>query len=374
LAALCAFASAAVLTAGGCSNDLDSLYRQSDPPLLPSLPDRERLADCRACAQESCEAPHANCLADPACSELLSCRGTCSDPACTQRCVAEHGYSPWYDDLWACVLNDACAQACGSGENFACVGAYQAPKAEKNRERFPVRFRFKNPRTGLAYAYPGDQRDEQFVVGAAARSCPPPETADSVCQPIASGTLDVANTVELDVVVDHYTRNYTGLIEIEREDVSDADPDLFEQEGLRDRYFPPFFAQATEFRFYAFWRGWFWEALQGSPDGAPDFDTAAPIAVYLEDCMGTPARGVRIELPDLPEVRLLQQQSDGGFSLEATDTGSALGGDVPSSALAGAIAAQAVQVDTGIVVARRNEIYVRPGWTTHLWLMPRPAR
>jgi hypothetical protein len=370
-AALPALALAFALAA--CSNDLESLYRPTTPA-LPSLPDPDRVAECEACAVEHCAEVRNRCLEIEACSALLTCRGACSDPTCTQRCVADHHYSPSYDDLWACVLQDSCAEACGSGENFACVDRYEAPKAEKNAERFPVRFRFKNPRTGLAYAYPGDQRDEQFVVGAAARSCPPPKTADSVCQPIQSGVVDVRNSVELDVVVDQYTRYFTGVIEVEREDQGEVDAGLFRQLGWRDRYLPPFFAQATEFRFYVFWRGWIREALIERPNGPPDFATAAPIAIYFEDCMGAPARGVRLELLDLPSVEVMHQSADGSFNGEATDIGSALAGDIPEAARGRAITAQAVRIDNHAVVARRNEVYVRAGWTTHVWLVPSPAR
>jgi hypothetical protein len=358
----------------GCSNDLDSLYEPVELPLLPSSPDHARVAACTACAQDSCESVRARCLEDDACTELLACRGACSNPTCAQRCVAAHGFSPWYDDFWACVLNDECAEACGSGENFACVDGYQAPRAEQDVDRFPVRFRFKNPRTGLAYAYPGDQRDEQFVVGASARSCPAQETADTRCQPTQTGVLDAMNSVQLDVVVDQYTRNFTGLIEIEHEPPSGVDRTLFQQGGTRDRYMPPFFAEPTEFRFYVFWRGWFREALDERPAGVPDFETAASVAVYLEDCMGAPARGVRIELPEASGVETLNQNSDGSLSLEATDTGSALVGDVPAGQRDRAIAVQAVRVEDATVVARRNDVYVRPGWITHVWLMPRPAR
>jgi hypothetical protein len=71
---------------------------------------------------------------------------------------------------------------------------------------------------------------------------------------------------------------------------------------------------------------------------------------------------------------VLNQTANGHFNREATETGSALTGDVPEAARLRPATVQAVQIDTGLVVARRNDVYVRSGWTTHVWLMPQPSR
>ena len=188
-----------------------------------------------------------------------------------------------------------------------------------------------------------------------------------------SGTVDATDTVQLDVAVQQVTRRYTGIVEVELPDTSQADPSRFRQLSQRDRYMPPPFAQATEFRFYVFWRGWFRDRVIESTGQVLDFEKAAPLALYLEDCMGAPAHGVRFELPEHPEIQVLHQVSDGTVGDE-TDTGSALIGDIPDAARNSAVMVQAVQVRSGDVIAKRADVFVRSGWTTHVWLTPRSLR
>lgn len=343
----------------------------AEMPLLPVLPDAERVEECGDCVREQCAPARAACLDDTACVEQLSCRGACSDPACLQACVARHGYSAWFEDYWACAMTDACAGPCGSGENFACVGHYDAPRTEQ--AHFNLYLHFKNPRTGLAYAFPGDQRDEQFVLGARARSCLSPAEGCVASQLIDEGVVDAMDAVQLAAVVDPFSRSYDGMIEVEHDSPPDSDG-LFHQLGWRDRYLLPFLTGDTEFRMYVYWRGWIRDAVREHQGSDVDFSTAAPLAVYLEDCSGAPARGVRIEVPSVSGV--LQQTAMGDFGLDATETGSALVGDVPydgapSALPSPAIAVRAVSSDDGRVLAERRA-FVRSGWTTHVWLMPSP--
>lgn len=369
-------AARALLLLSSCVSSTDSLYDPPEPPWLPARPDPGREEACAACATDACADERTACLQDQGCLALLECRGRCNEPACLQTCTARHGYSAWYEDLWTCVVIDHCREACGSGENFACVDDYQAARADDEEDRrFPVRFRYKNPRTGLAYAYTGDERDEQFVAGARAESCRPPDLASSACQRIDVGIVGADDSVELDLVVHEVTNAFKGVVEVELDDPTTtsgtAAAPLFEQLGWRDRYLTPPFAEATEFRFYVFWRGWFRKkAAEALPDPI-DFTTAAPLAFYLEDCMGAPASGVRFELPGVPEVEVLNQMSSGHVG-EETDLGSAMVGDVPESVRRQALVVQAVQIDTDRVLAKRNDVYVRPGWTTHVWLAPSP--
>jgi hypothetical protein len=367
------------LGVAACQNPADALYDAPDAPLVVARPDPDVLADCEECADASCADERAACLDDADCRALLACKGACGDPTCQQECTAKHGYSPWFEDLWACALIDECAQLCNSGANFACVDRYRAPRAE-DAGRFGMRFRYKNPRTGLAYAYTGDERDEQFVVGAEARSCPPQDLASTECQPIDQGTVDATNTFALDLIAHQVTRAFGGVVEVELPDQAQAAAraggDRFRQLGWRDRYFFPPLAQSAELRFYVFWRGWIRQAVLGeTPEARLDFETAAPLAIYFEDCTGAPARGVRLELEadDGIEVDVLNQLSDGSFD-DATDTGSALVGDVPEPLRDAALTVQAVEVESERVLARRSDVFVRPGWTTHVWLTPHPER
>jgi hypothetical protein len=66
-----------------CSNDPKALYADAPAlPLLPFLPDEDRIDDCEACAREQCNAERDACIADPDCADLLDCRGKCNNPAC----------------------------------------------------------------------------------------------------------------------------------------------------------------------------------------------------------------------------------------------------------------------------------------------------
>ena len=373
-------AACALLVAAGCVSSTDALYDAPEPPRVPVRPESSLQAACTTCATEACADERTTCLSDTSCRALLECRGRCSDPACTQTCVARHGYSPFYDDLWGCVLIDRCAEACGSGESFACVDEYEAARAGDDEERFPVRFRYKNPRTRLAYAYSGDQRDEQFVAGARAQSCLPPDLATTECQTIDQGTVGADDSVELDLVAHEFTHAFKGVVEVELEDDADAsaaaagarEPTRFRQLGWNDRYYPPPFAEPTEFRFYVFWRGWLREKAMSAGGEPLDFSSAAPLALYLEDCIGAPARKVHFELPDVPEANVLNQASDGTVGDES-DTGSAMLGDVPEPARSRTLEVRAVD-DDGRMLARRTDIFVRPGATTHVWLVPTPVR
>lgn len=351
----------------GCTNPADELY---DLPHLPAVPDPGRVKTCEACANEKCGAQHAACLEDDGCRALIGCKGRCADPTCLQRCTVEHGFSPWYDDFSACVLTDECTKPCMSGENFACVDKYAAPEAQAGADKFPVAFHFKNPRTGLAYAYTGEQRDEQFVVGASARSCLPQGSAMSLCMATASGTVDVKNTVTLDVSVHPVANHFLGTIEVALDDMSQAAPDRIRQLEWHDRYMPPPFAQETEFRFYVFSRGSFPVATDEETGEILSAAKAAPLAVYLEDCMGVPARGIRIELPGHPEIDVKNQLCEVGSFGEETDCGSAMVGNISDPIRKQQISVQAVQIATGNVVAKRTDVYVRAGWATHVWLVP----
>ena len=127
---LVATALAAALS--GCSNNLDALYAgghdggtaEDALPLLPATPDERFVDACEACAASQCKDERASCLADDACTAQLRCKGSCSDPACLERCEVDHTRSAWYDDYLQCVFEAACAVPCGRGQSFECLGNY----------------------------------------------------------------------------------------------------------------------------------------------------------------------------------------------------------------------------------------------------------
>jgi hypothetical protein len=365
---------ALVWAIAACANPVEELYDALEIPPLPSTPDQDRVKSCQACAEDKCGAQRTACMEDDACRALLGCKGWCTEPTCLQRCTADHGFSPWYDDFWACVLTDECAKPCMSGENFACVGKYEAPKADQGTDKFPVTFHFKNPRTRLANGYTGDQRDEQFVVGASAQSCQRQKSAMSSCISIASDTVDRSNAVKLNLSVQPDARYFAGTIEVDLKDWSQAAPERTRQLAWHDRYMPPPFAEKTEFRFYVYARDLFPEARDAQGAAVISAADAAPLAIYLEDCMGVPARGVRIELVGQPDIDVKNQVCGVDTFGAETNCGSAMVGNISDPLRHEQISVQAVHVATKTVVAKRSDIYVREGWATHVWLMPQSSR
>jgi hypothetical protein len=106
-------------------------------PLLPAIPDPDRIDACTECVRTSCADLRTTCLGSPRCKALLSCEGRCSDPNCLARCSDALPPSPDFDDYFACAFG-AVAQGptaeespiassctvCGPGKNFACAGSY----------------------------------------------------------------------------------------------------------------------------------------------------------------------------------------------------------------------------------------------------------
>ena len=354
-----------------CSNDGDALIcdpsqcpgdadasgapGQGEPPWLPALPDVQNRDACEACAKASCGTTRAACLEDDACTALLRCEGEADNPADLQTCEAEHGFSPWYDDHWACVLFESCATECKSGENWGCVGRYDWPPAPE--DHFPVTFHFKNPRRSAFTG--GDSRVELFRAGAQARTC---KSADGDCtldDLVDTDRVDASNRVELEVAFPGFSRNFTGRLEI------DSDPD--DVLSLPDRILGLPLSRKGEVRVFVANLG----SLQSLSGGAIDHDSA-PLTITVRDCLGTAAPGIRLQLPDLPETEpryavLFSALGDG-----PTDaSGLALVVDVPEPQRSGAVTVQAFRGDGGEPVAERYA-FVRAGWTTHLILYPRP--
>jgi hypothetical protein len=350
------------LSLAACSNDLDALYgdgvvkdagavkMKAELPLLPMLPDLENESECKACAKDKCADARANCLDDDACVENLACRGICSDPGCLQRCDAKYpAFSYWFAALVTCVMSNACATPCKTGENFACVGKYDWPVAEERRFRVRFRFTYEN--------FFSSALTQPFVVGAQVRACGGDPCDDNV---LDSGRVDARNTFELGLELGLGRSSFGGFLEVEGDRIGPA--------GWHDRLFPQFPVQAAELWLVSADRSYI---AQVTDFTLLDLETAAPLVIYISDCMGAPAR-VQVVLPDLPDtaVRHAKDGVDANqYNPDATNVGVAIVADVPDPDPAHPIATQAVQVATGLVVAERPA-FVRAGWTTHLWLTP----
>ena len=287
-----------------CSNDLDALYGDGvvkdggapaaavkPLPLLPALPDPENVAECTACAKQECAQEREDCLKDDDCRAMLACKGKafCSNPACQQDCDALP-HSAWFQDLWKCVFNDPCAGPCRSGENFACAGHYTWPVADRSKRSFPVTIHFR-PELGVlvgvsVYICSGDLRcgDPEFV-----------ESAIGNPGLVESAAVDADNTATL-------KWPSVGVYDL-----------LFEGErigpfGWREVFSAPSPTQATDL----------WidmvnpETLQRDWGGSPEQETRAPLAMYPRDCLSMPARGIRVEVLLLPDVKTALEVEDPG--------------------------------------------------------------
>jgi hypothetical protein len=125
--------------------------RTTELPLLPALPDVERIKACEECAGSQCPDQRSACVADERCRALLKCHGECSDPGCIFACRDTHAPSLAFDDYFACVLGTTavlmqrgrgvslCTEACGVGRNLACARSYRWRPGERvSRATFDV--------------------------------------------------------------------------------------------------------------------------------------------------------------------------------------------------------------------------------------------
>jgi len=345
----------------GCTHDSNALYesapssssvgatRMTELPMLPSRPgDPATEASCAACAIDRCAVARENCLEDDDCTDMLTCKGKCSDPACLQACEATLRHSAWYEDLWTCVYQSNCETECKSGENFACVGGYNWPMATQSR--FPVRFNF----SGDYFSTVG-LRFKSFLVGAIVRACPSSPCTDNSRND--SGRVDATNKVSLDLIAD-VTGRFPGFLEIE-----DPQSGFF---GVRMRVYPEPLARAMEFRMVLL-DGY---PLQIQTGGLLDLQAGAPLVVQMVDCLGYGARNVRFELPAVSEVKVGHYGPGLVYGADATSVGLALVPNVPDAARQNQLRGRVVQLGTDEVVAEAY-FHVRSGWLTELLLRPR---
>jgi hypothetical protein len=297
---------------------------------------------CEACATDECAQARVSCLEDDACTAILRCKGKCSHPACLQECDSEHGFSPWYDDYFSCVLGEsgaggACVEPCLAGQNWGCLGNYEWPSA--GSASFDVRFRFVGPRLV-------QQREEPFFVGAEARSCNPGFRDSDV--------VDATNSVDLQLRGD---RHY---LEVESPDV--------QQFGVRERFYWLPHSVATEVRIAHLERRLV-DFFAGGWHNRAD-DRLAQIAAYVVDCTGVTAPSVSVEFPGVPAAQVWHMQGAAlGPQFDATTAGVAFAPDIPEEAVDAQIVVRATLPDAQAVAER--SIWARVGWITHVLLYPR---
>jgi hypothetical protein len=283
---------------GACSNDPQALY--ADPssalPLVPFLPDDERIEECKACAREKCSAERAACVADRACAGLLDCRGDCDDPACLAGCSEWAHWDPdrvgfpqneIFDAFERCVALRACGGECGWGKNWGCGGEYSWP-APEDPSHLPYELEVHSANDGAGHV-------------AKVLACPL-----IVCTgPIDEAESDGWGQVELDV-------GAISKLEFLRLDFGETTVDL---------YGAPVFRRT---------RAVFRAPTRLVPElvslvlpNALEFADPASTILGLQalDCTGTPASGVSFELVGVPDARSFYiSGAFGAPSITATQT------------------------------------------------------
>lgn len=296
-------AALALLVCGtvACAYDRDVLYEVAAgraSPLLPFVPDAERIDACAACAEQSCASEREACVADPTCAALLDCRRRCSDPACLAKCgerthwdLERVGFPQdvLFDTYERCVSLLACGGACGWGKNWGCRGRYSWPEAEGPGD--------------LPLALEVRLSDN---VGHVARVA---ACGDHLCSIVLDeGESDAWGQVELDV-------GALSRLEFLRIDFGDAKVDFYTLPVFR----------ATTIHLAA--------SAQFVPESAaflgPDaLEFADPkgaiIAVLTLDCAGAPAPAVQFELiGEAPDKRAFYAAGSGNYPFfTATETSS----------------------------------------------------
>jgi hypothetical protein len=137
--------------------------------------------DCDACARASCCGVEETCAADPNCAEAYDCIRTCKLPDCVSRCLQTLDPPAPIAGLRSC-LNQNCADTCGFGTDWSCVGMFGWPTAKSSTITFRLHIL--------------DLITSNNVVGATITACP----ATGGCStPVATATSDMGGIATLTV-------------------------------------------------------------------------------------------------------------------------------------------------------------------------------
>ena len=268
-----------------CERDRDALYSGAagaEAPLAPIVPDEDRVSACEDCAAEQCGQAREACLEDDACTGLLHCTGSCSDPACVVACEVAHGWSPWFEDMRACMA-PSCGAACGLGENWDCLGDYDWPGATEIP--FGVDLWFADV-TGAAIA----ARTEPFLPGARVRVC-----FDPTCDEVGDeGVVGGDNRVTLDLRPSSFGTDFR---------------DYFEVDDGTGRVLLTYWLPLARAGFARLAHHWVLTRIEGwhpEEPGAVSLDPRQSRIVVLPlDCSLAGALGMRVELAEAPEAPVL---------------------------------------------------------------------
>ena len=164
-----------------CSNDPNALYATTpkdagdaaavaELPLLPPCRTKKTSPPANRAPRTSARTRAPIALEDDACTALLRCKSTCSNPACLEGCYVDAGSSVWYRDYFDCVFgttgNGQCSVECASGQNWDCIGNYEYRAA--TNAAYDVDFHFIGP---VGPDDPGRLNTFPPLEGAMVRAC-----------------------------------------------------------------------------------------------------------------------------------------------------------------------------------------------------------
>jgi len=331
----------------GCSNDVDALYGEGEPPILSFLPDAKAIPDCEACVLEKCAAERESCLEDDACTAQLRAGGQCDNPGCMEELrgtVGSPESEPFIGDHYICMFRE-CPSECQTGRNWGCAERYSWPRTDQ--QTIDVRVRFA---TGRYFS--GNTSNTRIALdGATVRACSDPNTCgDRVL-------LDAANAAELTLSTGGLPRNFRGVFEIEGDDIGVVPP-------RHQIYHRPFaFDGDVQIGLIPDFAAVQWGWLP-SP-------SLATLWVFILDCTTLQlASRIHVELPDKPGVTVQHATSQWLYEpADETSQGIALVPDIPVSGDSEVIRVQAFLRDESEPIAARR-VGIRPGYTTTVSLFP----
>ncbi len=226
--------------------------------------------ECSACLARTavgCEA-FAACGLESDCARWIMCVGECRDPPCGEECPFS-GTKPQTDLLAALpVVSEACAQACGLGGSWGCVGDYSWGAAT-------------DPNITLR-VHVTDAMSSQPVVGASVALCFP---ADHTCEtPLSDATTGEDGIAELSADIGRWPAGFPGFFRI----VGPAgEPDYPPVLGYRSR---PMIASG-DIETSLLTRS-ILTMLAGQYSDEPPPEDAPVLATVIHDCQGFPSAGV----------------------------------------------------------------------------------
>ena len=344
-----------VLCQAGCVHDVDAVFcehepcAQTDPPILPFLPDGEAIQRCEECSQDKCAELRDECLKDDVCTAQLGCLGQCSDPGCWEACrgsvgleeLFPWGFSAFYQDLKQCTFFQ-CAAECKGGDNWDCTEDYTLPVAATPSVDAYVRFG-----TGrLPYGNSPGIRD--FLAGAGVEAC---YGSLGGCDAMGAAVLlDAGHGAHLSLSTQGASGTFEGYFELL--------PAAATLLAVKHRIYPLFHSHGGTFEAFYLPAG---VLGQGN---LPSSEEASLMTAKM-DCALVPAVGGDIRVIEQYGTEILGQTID-------TTRGPATVFKIPVEGDGQMVTIQFTAEGEDDLTTWRD-VLLSPGWMTSIPLLPQPA-